>query len=438
MLSAPGIREDVISLEEATETGARWSQQLDAAAADANQTGALLDDTALDISGRCWPLERVQQLLPVFARIVPSVRTLKLHDIIASLQTEEGLAVLEFFGNVFQNAPNLETVDLSSNATGSRGAAALMPLFNTPRVKSWNLSTLGLSGDDAQTLRTLWSKSSVLESLWLGQNQMDVAGALHIGALIASLPNLRGFSYRGNRPLRAGTQHICNGLAALPHPERLVKLDLQDSHLGSGDDDEDGIGALCQLLGQAVNVNYLNLQDCELEVPGLRAVLAALQTSTPPIEHLELGGNGEIGAEGVAVLIQFLTTNNNPTAAAVRILDFSSNVLGDDGVQLLVPCLVASQCCPNLHTLKLDDNEIEKEGAAALIENRIPSLTTLSLTFNTDLTAGAARRLQAMYGTVHVSDDLEETDNKEEEESDSEEDNAEVEDLGAALTDAQI
>jgi len=361
------------------------------------------------------------------------------------------LAVLELLAVTFHDAPKLHTVNLADNALGTRGITVIRPLLQNARVQSWNFYNNGLAAADAETLLQQFHGSTNLTSLALGRNQMGAAGATHVGALLATLPALQEFVYDGTRPLRAGTRAICEGLAALPHPERLVRLDLHDCQIGSGEGgaEEDGCAALCQCLQNATQLQHLNLLECALEVDGLTAVLAALQTSQAALQTLELGGNGALGVPGATALRDFLSSDNsnhnhNPTCATtLTVLDFATNELGDDGVEVLVEGLAAQAqaSCPVLHTLKLDCNEIEAAGAAALLRHNLPSLHTLTLTDNMDFPLGAARRLQQVYAVVEVDEELEEQDGDWNEAEDEDADasvEAEVDELGAELAGVQI
>ena len=242
--------------------------------------------------------------------------------------------------------------------------------------------------------------------------------------------------YYGCRPLRDGTEALCEGLT---HAKALRVLCLEDSDIGS---DGAALDAVCQCLrNNATTLQHLNLRDCRLEVDGLAAVLTALMrqdnnttndnTKTTKLQHLDLGGNGELGEGGGIVLRDFLMT---PHAAALTTLILDANELGDDGVTAIVEGVAHSNSNNILHTLNLETNEIEREGAMALVQNRIASLHTLILLDNMDLPANAARQLQAMYANVEVEDDL----NDDPDWSDAGELEAAVDELGEALALTQI
>jgi len=117
--------------------------------------------------------------------------------------------------------------------------------------------------------------------------------------------------------------------------------------------------------------------DCALEMDGLRAVLAALETLQAALQSLELGGNGELAVQGATLLRDFF--------------------------------LCLAQACPVLQTLELNCNEIESAGAAAVLRNRVPSSQTLTLIDNLEFPMRAAQRLQQVYDTVEVDDELDTT-----------------------------
>jgi len=380
------------------------------------------NETTLDLSGQSlhpFRLLRDDVLLTALTLIAPFVTNLQIHDIIASLGTSEILAVLIWVSVAFGNAPRLRKVDLANNALGStRGLSVLTPLLQNGAIEQWHFCNNGLVEEDAQIMQQLLRGSSNLKSLALGSNEFGEAGAKHIRTLLKTLSALEEFVYDHGTHLE--TRIICNGLAALPHPERLTKLDLHDCQVGAGIGHDAGtMTALCKCLEKAKNLQHLNLRNCNLGTDELKLVLAALKTSQAALQSLELGGNRVFAVEGAAtVLREFLVGGDFPTADTVTLLDLSDNELGDDGLALLSDGLAA---CPKLQILKLDNNEIEDAGAEALTHHRIDSLKTLSLTGNQNIPAGVARRLDELYDTVTVDEDLNEDEDA-------------VDKLGAALT----
>mmetsp|Transcript_14961 Transcript_14961/g.33410 ORF Transcript_14961/g.33410 Transcript_14961/m.33410 type:complete len:178 (+) Transcript_14961:48-581(+) len=116
-LSAPGPRNKV-PIEEAQTILTSWNAIL-SSNASANPPVTV---TTLDLSCRSWSLPVLTVLEPALMEIAPTVRTLKIDDVIASLPTEDGFATLAFFNRVFHPdlAECVTDVDLSDNALGTR------------------------------------------------------------------------------------------------------------------------------------------------------------------------------------------------------------------------------------------------------------------------------------------------------------------------------
>jgi len=112
-------------------------------------------------------------------------------------------------------------------------------------------------------------------------------------------------------------------------------------------------------------------------------------------------------------------------------LSVDTNELGDDGTAELA---AGAAMCHNLHSLNLECNEIELDGATALIDNPCPRLTKLLLDENMDLPVAAVRKLKKMYQTVAVDGDIEAKVAANEEEEEDEE----VDELAEAVSATHI
>jgi hypothetical protein len=220
---------------------------------------------------------------------------LQLDDIIASLEMEQGLAVLEFFVKTFSTAPIVHTLNLNDNAIRIRGMEILTPLFMTlPALHSLHLENCGMSAEVAKQLCHLLSPVAArFMTLSLGHNQMGVAGAKANGTLVQDCLQLQHFDYAGSRPLCLGTQWLCHGLNVMAQKQpdgmtKLITLDLNDCHLGSGeennkeDEGEDPIIDLAWVLQRLPHLHTLIVRDGEMEVPGLQRLLTHVQ-----VPHLE-------------------------------------------------------------------------------------------------------------------------------------------------------
>jgi Ran GTPase-activating protein (RanGAP) involved in mRNA processing and transport len=384
----------------------------------------------LNLSCRQWPLESLQVLAPVLQQICSQVVILKVDDIIAGLETDDGLATLGFLATIFSTPSTdasdkscIKEIDLSDNALGTRGAVVLKPLLQLASLQRLYFSNCGLSAESfSETLLPILQMNALhWTALGLGRNQLGPTGAEQVGSLLEDCVNLESFAYAGTRPLVEGTGHICKGLAAMTVAggSSLQMLDLDDCTFRSGDDDTDPCLALCQCLQASPALRKLVLRDGELQVAGLQRVLKAVQQAGARLQILDLGAVGEMAEEGAAVLLAYLETTG--AARYLQELSFDTNELTDAGVADLVAPFTAHECC--LRKLNLAENELEAAGIRVLLDNPIKTLKELNLADNPDIPLQLAVLLQAMYpDAVKVEADLEEGDLDEGEEEEDDED----------------
>jgi Ran GTPase-activating protein (RanGAP) involved in mRNA processing and transport len=365
----------------------------------------------LNLSCRAWRLKSLKILEPVLLQIKATVRVLLIDDIIASLNTEEGLACLGFIAGLFTDATQLTRVNLNDNAIGCRGIQCIRPLLQNSNIVSFSLENCGLSESDGADLGDLLTTACVgrkLRELSLSRNQMGAGGASHIGNLLENERNsgLHLFSYAGSRPLTAGTKALCKGLAKMAHHcgvhgTLLQTLDLNDCCVGS--DDGDPIVDLCYTLRNSPRLQKLILRDGELNVAGLSMVLGALQESGAPITVLDLGAIGELGKDGGRVIRDYLLSNG-PASISLQELYLDTNELGDEGVAEILTGIAAS--CRSLRVLDLSENELVHV-TKLFCKNHITSLQKLKLEDNSELEAGnELQLLRGMYREVLVDEEL--------------------------------
>jgi Ran GTPase-activating protein (RanGAP) involved in mRNA processing and transport len=367
----------------------------------------------LDLSCHAWRVDSLIILEPIFLQIKENLINLKIDDIIASLPTDEGLATFVYLATVFSDAPALKFVNLNDNAIGTRGITGLLPLLSNASVTSIFLDNNGLAEADGESLRDLMTDPSIprqLQRLSLNRNQMGSIGAEFIGELLGN-PNVAGlqvFSYAGCRPLRKGTIKLCAGLKELSENcgasgTKLISLNLSDFGLGSGDEDDDPVFHLCDVLKNSPNLRKLYLRDGELEVSGLKRILDTLQESMAALTVLDLGAIGELGAPGGELLSDFLLSMG-PTSHSLQELHLDTNELGDKGVTQVITGIAGA--CGALQVLNISENELVNI-VPCLLCNPIPTLVKLIISENPKMKIGDDfLELHAMYEKVTVDSDL--------------------------------
>ena len=363
--------------------------------------------TKLDLSCRPWPVSSLDVLRPYLEdRVVPTIESLKIDDVIAGLVTDDGLATLQWFGTVFgDESSHLVRLNVDQNALGTRGVANLLPLLHA-NMKEVTMETCGLAEEvvDAILPRLMPQQqqtTSSLQVLALGENMIGPEGARKFAKLISKCTGLEVFKYNGCRPQEEGTLPICQALAdataestSSPPPMRI--LNLCDCTVQNGDDENHPIYPLCEALARYKNLEELNLRDCEIQPAGLGMVLDALEQSNATLRSLDLSGN-ELEVEGSKRLATFLSQQPQ-----LEKLWLDTNELGTEGFEHIVPFLRGAR---NLKVLDLQDNEIDRDGALRLLEiPRLEHLEELLLREN-ELSVGTAARIKEMYPFAEMNDD---------------------------------
>mmetsp|Transcript_93 Transcript_93/g.188 ORF Transcript_93/g.188 Transcript_93/m.188 type:complete len:436 (-) Transcript_93:122-1429(-) len=395
-LSAAGLRARV-TVEQAEEICKKWQAQLDA--------GAII--TKIDVSCRAWPLECLLKLETALSRAAPTVQILQIDDIIASLPTDDGFASLGFFNRIFppSASPKIHTIDLSDNALGTRALLHIPDLLARPGLERLRLTNCGMSKEVAEALATmLMANASELKELRLGRNQMHKEGAASIATLLTQCTRLEQFGYDGSRPLREGTVSLVNGLQALVEKmggtSSLVELDLNDCFFGSGEEDEDALPTLLQVIRASPHLTKLIVKDGGLELTGFEALVEALVDSGAQLKYLDVGAL-DLEEDGATALAEYIRDHLKESLVE---LHAETNTLEDAGVQTLLDILVE---CPNLRVLDLTENLLEADGFQALVDNRIPSLQKLVIKENMeeDIDDDVVETIRGMYSIVLVADD---------------------------------
>jgi len=419
-----------VSEEDANEILQRFQNELDSSDASTHYK--------LDLSCRAWRRESLEILRPFISGIANRVVILKVDDVIASLETEDGLDSLSFFPEVFAGNRNcIQELDLDDNALGIRAIEILKPLLAGPKLETLKLSNCGLSLAVGQVLHdTLLPVADSLKELDLSRNQIGADGAEHVGRLLSNCPNLECFKYAGSRPLSEGTGLICKGLAAASDlGSQFQYLDLNDCHTT----DDEAVQNLCSVLKNSPGLETLILKDCSLDYDGVQAVLTALQESGCNLHDIYLGGNDmddEDVAQALANYLQELSSRGDD--CQLSLLDLECCELGDEGTVQVVEALTSGGLSNKLLQLNLETNEIGTAGARSLLNPVFGAqLKAINLKDNMDIPLQLATRLKKVYGEekILVDDDLEEDENYQEEEEDHD---ASVDALQAALEGAHI
>jgi len=278
-LKAGGKREKV-SQERAEASVQRWKRE-----AQGNQV------VGIDISCLSWTLEAFNVIKPFLKEIASTVKYANLADVIASLMTDEGLAVIEGIVEVFQESP-IEDIDLSDNALGLRGMERIKTLLTGAPLRRLYLANCGFSAESMVHLRECVAANDnaigeSLKELVLDRNMMGTGGAQEVGEIISKC-NLEYLSYLGCR-IQEGTLFLANGIKLMAEnavKPALIRLDIDDGNFG---EDEPAYLPLAEGLKRCLLLRHLDLTDARLECEGLACIMDALTTAGVKLTHLGLG-----------------------------------------------------------------------------------------------------------------------------------------------------
>lgn len=279
-LKAGGKREKV-STEKAQAAVNRWKVE-----AKGNQV------VGIDISCLSWTQAAFAIIKAFLVEVAGTIKYANLADIIASLDTDEGLAVIEQVVEVFQNSP-LVDLDLSDNALGLRGMERIKPLLAGKPLQRLYLSNNGLSAESMVHLRECVEAQDItmgrsLQVLVLDRNCNGTGGAEEAGKMLP-MCNLKYFSYLGCR-IQKGTLALAKGLQKMAESNAnpaLVRLDIDDGNFG--EEEEPAYVPLAGALKLCRGLQRLNLTDAKLEIEGLELLLDALTAAGVSLTHLGLG-----------------------------------------------------------------------------------------------------------------------------------------------------
>lgn len=194
----------------------------------------------------------------VFASVIdklPELKAAHLADIIAGRPMAEGVRVYEVLSAALAKK-QLHLIDLSDNAVGPSGIAALRPMLAAQEeLKELFLSNVGLSAEccrdvaDMMTFRT----PTKLTRLILHNNMSGSDGAIAIADIVKASPVLEDFQFSASRGGAEGGEALASALAAT---SSLKRLDLHDNTFGAE------TGRLLGItLAKQSSLSHLNIAD---------------------------------------------------------------------------------------------------------------------------------------------------------------------------------
>lgn len=412
-LENPGVRVEKVTEDDATELIGRWTKQM-----EDNPNEVV---TTVDLSNRTYFVAAMKIICDFLRDRVNHVKKALLHDIIASLPTEEGLEILGDVSELLSNSP-VEHLDLDDNALGIRGVHKCKPIISLPSLQYLSLQNLGLSAESMQDIHVYMQNKQNLRTLRLYNNMIGVEGAKATGKILSGCDNLTYFRYEGCRPQPEGTAGIVDGLISVVR--RIEKHPLKRLELEGSVQDE-SVTKLCNTLRNLFALTDLRLYDCSLDLESCNEVLKALQRLRK-LESLDMSNN-EMGAANVRRLAPVIVNS----CATLKVIKLEGAELTSRGVEHLSAAFNKATEPLALEELVLTDNQIGTRGADALIaaRNTMPNLRSLNLDENS-FSDEVLEKLQNCFGDILLEmegneDDFDNDDDLSEDEEDDEEEDLE-------------
>lgn len=258
------------------------------------------------------------------------LRDLVLSDCIAGLAPEEALktltALCEGAGSTWKG---LRSVDLSSNALGSRGVAACTAVLVDQPLEEVYLSNNGLSAASVRMVRShlCTQAETQLRVLHCTLNCIESDGLRELVRIVKQSPRLEQLRFSS---LRADADAVRDLCVALQSTDRVRLLDLSDNGFDS---------STARALGDALSaqraLEALMLRDLSLPADDLRVALAPLlATETSTLATLDLSGN-ELGPDGVDLVKDIL----HSCKLSLRCLYLADNELAGKGAMQIANAL---------------------------------------------------------------------------------------------------
>jgi len=363
--------------------------------------------TKVDLSGRQWSLEGAQEVAAQLGPLVKHVRKVKLDDMVAGVNQNEALKVLELFSDLFA-WEGLLSVSLSDNAIGALGVPKCKSIL-TNTLEELYLCNAGMCEDNMRLLAETLAGSKCLRAIHVTRNMISIKGAEHFATLVKGCHMLKDINYSGNRPQLRGTRAICEALGE--STMQLLKLTLSDGTLFS-EYEANGVQGLCKVLARSPQLTHLDLSDLDMTDDGMKPVAYAILDGNAPLEYLNVDHN-DLSKKSCGALSRVLACNQE----SLRIFSANENEDMRSGVATLVRGYTSNRSV--LQTLSLKKTGLNGDGVIALATARtdghLPSVTSLTVC-NTNLSED---NITALVNAFRGALQLEEGDSDEEGDDDA-------------------
>lgn len=282
---------------------------------------------SLSLQGNTIGPEAAATLAPLLASLT-SLADANLADIFTARLLSEIPPALSSLLVALAKCPALTHINLNDNAFGLKTVQPLVdyiPAAIPLRVFLLNNNGLGpnAGAQVANALRDLAAKQGTdgLQTIVCGRNRLENGSMIAwAGAVKAHAGSLKNLKMIQNGIRSEGIQVLLrDGLA---HATKLQLLDLQDNTFT-----KTGAQALADIVPGLTELTELGVGDCLLSNRGMVLLAQGLtKGGNKQLEVLKLGYN-EIGAEGVAALVQAVEKGALPK---LRRVELNGNVFSDD------------------------------------------------------------------------------------------------------------
>jgi len=361
----------------------------------------------LVVSGKSYSPEAAEAIRDFFLKreINKTLLSLNIADSIARRPEKEALASLQHLCDCFEEAPKLESIDISDNALGAKGVLVAKKLLSnkTEQLKRVSFRNNGLNYEAMKVVAEILlgdAKSSTLKVIHISNNLLESAGAIEAAYLVEKCPSLEEFEMTSTRVGREGSVAISKALGTCPS---LRTINVSDNTFG-----EEGAEALADVLKECDSLEYAIMRDLSVEDDGMILILNALCESAPNLKVLDISTN-ELTEDSAEAIARVLKTKGSLEKVIV-----DENELGSDGAKTIADAL-DKELHKNLKEVSLEENAITADGAREIGKkcSNLPSLERLNLNSNSiarDAVDELAELLENILGDMedNLSDDEDE------------------------------
>lgn len=268
--------------------------------------------------------------------------------------------VVDDLAHVIIYNPYLEALFMNDNNLQSSVSVVLEALKNTSKLKCLDLGSNNMTGFSLDDFKGVVKSNVSLEEIYLNDNNLELSEIGIILQTLQCISCLRVLDLRNIRMSGRVAEYLAD---VIKHNSLLEKVRLSNNNMGSY------IATVLLALKNLSNLRILYLNYSKLSREAVHNVAAIIDANIH-MEVLHLSGN-KLQSSAPLVLQSLKQVPN------LKVLDFSDNMITEDGVECLADLIKNSTC---LELLFLSNNDLQLSSAVILQAlKKISTLKKLNL-----------------------------------------------------------